>query len=64
MKIINKPIITEEIVIEVKYKITYPDVEGARQEAVEYALGLPFDGVMTIQSGSVSATRVRAKAAE
>lgn len=52
----------EEITVEVKYTIRYPKVEGARNEAIKYAVEtMPYEGVKTTNFGSVCVKRGQSK---
>ncbi len=56
--------IEEEITVEVKYKIRYPKADGARNEAIKYAVErLPYEGVKTTDFGSVAVERGQSKLA-
>lgn len=56
--------IEEEITVEVKYKIRYPQSKGARDEAIKYAVErLPYEGVKTTDFGSVIVERGQSKLA-
>lgn len=58
MKVFDTNDIEEEIMVEVKYKIRYPRADGARNEAIKFAVErLPFSGVRNTDFGNVCVER-------